>query len=194
MPRRSNIRAPLQLGKLNNLRRRIERRGDGSRNIWAERISVQVIKTKNEDKNIDVSSTLFKTVLVFDCLLSLPAFSYCYFGLWNRLRNSCIYHPKLCQLCQRECGALRGRAPRPFIHRLQVGQETGSTNRKGNGRHHSYGKRVQLIHLILVSFLARRGEMLCRHRPTASAPDTTGTHFQARWQWGGNLVFRCILS
>ena len=83
MPRRSNIRAPPAVGKkLNNFASQNRKeRGRKQKYLGRKDKRAGGIKTKNEDKNIDVSGTLFKTVVaVFGLFAFLPAFSYCYFG------------------------------------------------------------------------------------------------------------------
>ena len=65
MPRRSNIRAPPAVGKkLNNFAAQNRKeRGRKQKYLGRKDKRAGGFKTKNEDKNIDVSSTLFKTVV-----------------------------------------------------------------------------------------------------------------------------------
>ena len=64
MPRRSNIRAPPAVGKKNNNFAAQNRRERGRKQKYLGRKDKRAggIKTKNEDKNIDSTSVLFKTV------------------------------------------------------------------------------------------------------------------------------------
>ena len=65
MPRRSNIRAPPAVGKKNNNFAAQNRRERGRKQKYLGRKDKRAggIKTKNEDKNIDSTSVLFKTVI-----------------------------------------------------------------------------------------------------------------------------------